>query len=95
MKLILCPHCSDLFRLTHTYKTCECGESAGNYVDDLYAVTYGKAIPVGFANSSFVEAIRKQPESGMGKEFTAFVIPKQCPTITHKGDISKRLSKKK
>lgn len=83
MKLIICPTCNDLFRLTQSYRSCECGESGGNYVDDLYAVTYGKAIPIGFINDSFIRAIKNQPESGMGKEFTAFVIPKKCPTITH------------
>lgn len=83
MKLVLCPKCSDLFRLTHTFRKCECGKSAGNYVDDLNAVTYGEAIPVGFANYSFIEAVKNQPKEGMGKEFTAFIIPKNCPTIVH------------
>jgi len=91
MKLILCPKCNDLFRLTHEFCKCECGASAGNYTDNLNAVTYGKAIPIGFLNHSFVQAVLNQPESGMGKEFTAFVIPKSCPTITH----SKRMKHEK
>lgn len=94
MKLILCPKCSDLFRLTQKYKVCECGASAGNYVDDLNAITYGKAIPVGFANYSFIQAIRNQPNEGLGKEFTAFIIPKKCPTIEHRNQLPK-ISKEK
>ena len=81
MKLILCPKCSDVIKLTESYQTCECGKSAGNYIDDLNAEIFGKAIPIGVANESFIQALRNQPESGQGKTFTAFVIPKKCPTI--------------
>jgi len=90
MKLILCSKCRDLFRLTYTYRVCECGESAGNYVDEINAETYGKAISVGFANYSFIQAVNNQPEEGMGKEFTAFVIPKKCPTIVHHKKVLKK-----
>lgn len=90
MKLIFCPKCADLFRLVHKYRACECGKSAGHYVDDLDAITYGEAIPVGFANYSFIEAIKNQPNKGMGKEFTAFVIPKHCPSINHQKKILRK-----
>jgi|TARA_R100000935_G_scaffold23645_1_gene43042 hypothetical protein len=30
-----------------------------------------------------MEAREQQPEFGKGTEFTAFVIPKACPTIAH------------
>jgi hypothetical protein len=41
----------------------------------------GKAIPLGIANSSLAKAVRNRPETGQGFEFTAFVIPRECPTI--------------
>lgn len=82
MKLILCPKCSDVRSLRENKLTiCECGESSGKYINDLHAIIYGKAIPLGFSNPSFVKAIKNQPEVGPGYQFTAFVIEKNCPTI--------------
>lgn len=63
-------------------KWCDCGKVGGKYVNDIDACYWGNdAIPLGFANDSFVEAVKNQPESGMGKRFIAFVIPKKCPTF--------------
>lgn len=81
MKLLCCPDCGDVFNLTdEVVKMCRCGTTRGKYVNELDAVYVG-GIPLGFANSTFVAALRSQPESGRGKEFTAFVIPKECPTF--------------
>ena len=83
MKLIICRRCTDVVRLTESifYNFCKCGESSGRYVDDLNAVYSGEAIPIGFSNSELLTAIQSQPESGQGKVFAAFVVPKQCPTF--------------
>lgn len=82
MKLLYCPKCSDVVKLGHNSpRTCVCRASGGRYVDNLNAEIWGEAIPLGFANSSLMMALRAQPESGLGKEFTAFVIPRVCPTI--------------
>lgn len=83
MKLILCKACSDIIALRHFPRQCFCGRSFGYYYEDSdsYAVYGGEAIPIGILNSTLHEAISCQPEGGMGKEFTAFVIPKQCPTF--------------
>ncbi len=65
----------------HTTKFCVCGETFGVYTDGLNAEYGGDdAVPLGFANSSFSAALRKQPESGWGESFEAFVIPKKCET---------------
>lgn len=82
MKLIFCSHCSDVFKL-HLGKTkkCGCGRSWGQYGDYLNATYGGLAVPLGFANPSLVEAMKGQPIDGDGKTFTAFVIPKNCPTF--------------
>lgn len=80
MKLLYCPNCGDLFNLSYETKSCMCEHSSGKYTDDINAI-YSGGIPIGFANSSFIKAIKNQPEKGMGEVFTAFVIPQICPTM--------------
>ena len=82
MKLLLCKECQDIVRLIREEKrVCKCGKVGGKYTDDLNAVYFGEmAVPIGFANSTLVKAVHKQPENGMGENFTAFVIPKVCLT---------------
>lgn len=87
MKLIFCPKCQDVVKLRATpeISECQCGESWGYYHEDGYNATINDvAIPIGFANSTLAAAIKKQPESGWGERFEAFVIPKQCQSITVK-----------
>ena len=51
MKLILCPKCDDVFKLSRTLKSCECGLSQGRYLEDgLYVQINMVAIPIGLAN---------------------------------------------
>ena len=84
MKLIYCNKCKDVIRLNKTTRTCQCGVTGGHYKEDgLHAIYYGPAIPLGFSNSSFHEAIDSQPEFGKGTVYNAFVIPKVCPTMVH------------
>jgi len=82
MKLLFCPKCQDIFRLPSNLieRVCECGKTRGRYLDELNA-EYSGGIPLGFENSSLVAAIMNQPNEGMGKQFTAFVIPKLCDTF--------------
>lgn len=81
MKLLLCSNCNDVFSLNMYLKRCSCGGAEGQYVDKINATYSGKdAVPLGFNNLSVVEAVREQPKTGWGKEFKAFVIPKNCPT---------------
>lgn len=80
MKLLFCLICRDIFNLSSEHKTCKCGRAEGIYINDIDAVHNG-GIPLGIANTSFIDAIINQPENGQGKEFTAFVIPKDCPTF--------------
>ena len=62
-------------------RSCFCGKSKGRYLDNLNAEFEGPAIPLGFHNAHFVNALENQPEKNWGKEFTAFVIEKDCPTF--------------
>lgn len=83
MKLLYCQSCDDVFNLTFETKTCACGKTKGRYLDSLNAQYEGEtAIPLGFANKSFIEAIRNQPDIDWGRNFTAFVIEKECKTFT-------------
>ena len=51
----------------------------------VHASYSGPGVPLGFANGSFTEALADQPQTGWGREFTAFVIEKDCPTFVHIG----------
>ena len=82
MKMLYCPKCHDVRKLQRKQVFCQCGGSSGWYKrDGLNAVVAGLAIPLGFQNTSFVEALKNQPEKGAGEVFEAFVIPSECPTI--------------
>jgi len=83
MKLILCRKCQDVFKLQLEPRTCLCGATWGKYgEDELHAQYSGEfAVPIGFSNDSFAFAVRHQPAVGMGLDFLAFVIPKQCTTL--------------
>ena len=85
MKLLYCSRCGDVFNLKLQEKTCSCGETSGSYTGGLNAVFKGKyAKPLGFANNSFVDALKYQPSKPPGRLFTAFVIEKNCETFAHK-----------
>ena len=83
MKLIFCKKCQDIVRLrTEEERSCFCGSTSGAYDNELDAWYKGEsAIPLGIANSTLSSALYHQPENGMGEEFTAFVIAKECETF--------------
>lgn len=82
MKLIYCKSCNDVVTLRSSHRrTCECGRSWGRYTTLTNAYCGGDAVPLGLIPKSLWRAINAQPETGMGKEFLTFVIPKQCPTF--------------
>lgn len=81
MKLIYCPNCGDIVALKKRHRQCYCGASGGYYVDFINAKIEGEAIPIGIEIFSFIKALANQPKEGDGKEFTAFVIPKNCDHV--------------
>ena len=83
MKLLFCKGCGDTFSIcVEEERSCKCGNTKGEYVNRLDAIYSGDdAVPLGFANGSFVNALRNQPEEGLGDDFTAFVISKDCLTF--------------
>jgi hypothetical protein len=84
MKLIYCSNCKEIYRLFNEIRKCSRGCTWGKYIDETNAEYGGEsAIPLGFANSSFNEAIANRPQTSPGEPFTAFVIEKECPTMKH------------
>lgn len=81
MKLIYCPACHDVVALREESRTCECGLSGGKYVTGLHAEIWGRAIPIGFENLTFIGALNNRPTEGLGERFTAFVIPDKCDDV--------------
>lgn len=98
MKILCCATCNQLFNLSHTYQECKGGHGGGQYVDYINAKVWGdltKIFVLGFANTSFVSALRAQIHDGdlapdfnyggkvvsKGRDFTAFVIPESAPSI--------------
>ena len=80
MKLLYCPYCKDIFNLRSHEKSCTCGKTRGRYVDKINA-NYTGGVPFGIANSSFENALRKQPQIGEGVDFRGFIVPMQSDTF--------------
>jgi len=98
MKLLCCAKCNQVFNLSFDYKECDEGHGGGQYIDNLNAKVWGDLTNIfvlGFANTSFVGALRAQLEHGdskeeffyggrkekRGRDFTAFVIPESASSI--------------
>ena len=84
MKLLFCRSCGDVFSICmEKTKSCSCGKTKGIYLNHIEASYSGEfAVPLGFANESFVHALNSQPKYSPGKMFDAFVIEKECETFT-------------
>lgn len=76
MKLLMCNKCFSVFSLSLKTKSCDCGESSGNYIDKLQAVYNGDCTLLGFQNTSLNKSL-----SNIGTDFIAFTIRKDCKTF--------------
>lgn len=98
MKLFTCGTCNQIFNLSIKYRECDGGHGGGQYIDRLNAKVWGdptRIFVLGFANTSFIGALRDQLHSGdrrddffyggkmtpKGREFTAFVIPEAADSV--------------
>lgn len=87
MKLLLCTKCNCVRNITKKGTTCDCGEVVAKYLSDGLSCEWnGKGEILGFANSSFITALRAQRDEGdlssrQGREFTAFIIPHSASSI--------------
>lgn len=81
MKLLYCTVCNDIISLRAVQRFCACGQSSGRYSDQVNAEMDGPCIPLGFANRSFLAAVRDRRTRGNGVRFEAFVITKECVSI--------------
>jgi len=81
MKLIYCPECQDIVKLTREDRTCLCGKSHGRYLNDFDALYGGEAVPLFIDNPSFLRALASRPFMGGGRAFVAGVAPQACSTF--------------
>ena len=59
MKLLLCGHCGDVVRLFSERRTCKCGKSWGNYLEDgSTAVQSNHTLSLGLHNHDLNSAIQ-------------------------------------
>jgi hypothetical protein len=95
MKLIFCPICQDIKKLTDKHAVeCECGRSWGIYLDEINAEYGGQAIPLGIANASLAVALKNRPTDSTttGSLFDAFVIPSNCASCVKVGKSREEMS---
>lgn len=58
MKLLYCPRCEDVFKLSlKKVRQCDCGMVKGRYINHLLAETNGKGIHIAIGNGSLINAI--------------------------------------
>lgn len=98
MKLLCCVSCNQVFSLAYEYQECRGGHGGGQYIDNVNARIWGpgnRIFILGFANSTFISALRAQLEQGdstemfdyageytpKGRDFTAFVIPDAASSV--------------
>lgn len=91
MKLLICLKCGDIFSLSHKEKSCGCGRTKGQYIDELNAEISGPCKGIGFANQSFrfaytVQKVEdaqegRKPDCCRGVEFDAFFIPEVATSV--------------
>jgi hypothetical protein len=63
MKLLLCTHCQDVFKLSHQERRCECGATRGRYLEDGHHAVYsGPGVPLGLDNIDLSQRIRDWQE---------------------------------
>ena len=57
MKLLFCPACSDVFKLTYDLRCCSCGKVRGRYTDDTFAEVNGEGYSLAIGNGSLLAAL--------------------------------------
>lgn len=57
MKLLNCLKCHDMVKLVRDIRSCWCGESQGQYINDLWAEYKGPARIIGMLNPEYEESL--------------------------------------
>ena len=57
MKLLFCPICYDVFKLTMKTRKCECGRCEGHYINDLHATVNGNGYSLAIDNWTLSSAV--------------------------------------
>lgn len=57
MKLVLCPKCSDVFKLDlGVMRQCKCGHVKGRYIDNVHAEVSKDAVSIAIGNGSLQQS---------------------------------------
>ena len=96
MKLILCPECMCIFRLSRDLKRCDCGISYGKYVDSSKVVISNSAVALAIHNEHLVIAYQKYKSAMEGKNNKRWATPikswimidKNCPNVERNDEIN-------
>ncbi len=88
MKVFLCKTCQDIVRpYPDEIRSCHCRniqvQCDGEVKVKVLTKNRNNVVPIGLHNTTFREAVLRQPEVGWGVNFTAFVIPKNVMSITY------------
>lgn len=80
MKLLFCKNCGSVFSLNLNFeKSCDCGKTKGEYIDNRNAVFSGdNAVMLGFDNFNFKTVLNNLSTN---TDFKAFVIKEPCLTF--------------
>ena len=83
MKLIICPECQDVVKLTQESRSCSCGACYGRYYDNKNCQVSENAVVIGFSNPGLLNAVQCYAhDSRQSHEFKAFVLPSPCSSIS-------------
>ena len=74
MKLLLCAVCMDVVALRSYARSCECGLSAGRYLDRLWAEVEGPCLVLGTRNDQIRHALRVEHEPRVGPNYRWWVV---------------------
>jgi hypothetical protein len=75
----MCSECNDVFNLSYTLKSCQCGKTKGKYLSDPESKKHGIAeytesgVPLVIKNNSLVHIINELNGNQDGKSVICFV----------------------
>ena len=90
MKLIFCPQCEDVIKLTKDNRSCSCGYCAGKYNEDgKTATTSGKGVCLALSNLDLKKAIKALNDEQQDNGEKRYHYPKEwnvkCWVRPHEG----------
>jgi hypothetical protein len=80
LKLLFCPDCSDVFKLSLEMRSCTCGKVRGQYLaDGHHAVVNGEGYSLAIDNNSLGHMVRRHNRFGGCYDVTCYLRPHAGP----------------